>query len=73
MISLPEDPDGFSSRMDPNSHQILQAQAIGITKKNSKYPPAKVMLGDWFVHYPSAQWPSTITPSEISNTKKNDP
>jgi branched-chain amino acid transport system substrate-binding protein len=73
VISLPEDPDGFASKMDPKSHQILQAQAIGITKNNTKYPPAKVMLGDWFVHYPSAQWPSAVISSEVGKTNKNDP
>lgn len=58
VIKLPEDPHGFVSKMDPNTHQILQAQAIGVTMKNTNFLPAKVMLGDWFVHFPSAEWPS---------------
>ncbi len=61
-IKLPEDPDGFTSRMDPKSHQILQAQSIGKTIINKNYPPASVMLGDWFVYYPAKEWPATINP-----------
>ncbi|MFT5421415.1 MAG: branched-chain amino acid transport system substrate-binding protein [Candidatus Endobugula sp.] len=70
VINLPEDPDGFMSTMDPESHQILQAQAIGITMKNSSYPPAKVMLGNWFVHFPSGEWPSTIPESTSLKPRK---
>lgn len=60
VIKLPEDPDGFSSRMDPHSHQMLQAQAIGKTIPSSEFPPAKVLLGDWFVHYPAKHLPSVF-------------
>lgn len=56
-LKLPEDPEGFESFIDPTSHQILQAQAIGKTMLNSNYPPAKVMLGDWSVYLPSQVWP----------------
>jgi branched-chain amino acid transport system substrate-binding protein len=55
-IKLPEDPEGFESYMDPESQQILQIQSIGKTIKNTAYPPAKVMLGDWVDYYPPAQW-----------------
>jgi branched-chain amino acid transport system substrate-binding protein len=51
-LKLPEDPDGFESFMNPITHQIQQVQAIGTTKKNTAYPPASVLLDDWFVYYP---------------------
>lgn len=56
-VKLPEDPEGFESFIDPISHQILQAQAIGKTMLNSNFPPAKVMLGDWSVYLPNQVWP----------------
>jgi branched-chain amino acid transport system substrate-binding protein len=46
-MSLPEDPEGFQSYMDPETHQIVQVQAIGVTEPNDKFPPAKKMLGNW--------------------------
>lgn len=46
-LQLPEDPEGFTSYMDPATHQIVQVQAIGITEPNDKFPPAKKMLGSW--------------------------
>ncbi len=49
-IKLPEDPDGFTSYIRPETHQIVQVQAIGVTKANDKFPPAKRMLGDWKVY-----------------------
>ncbi len=51
-LKLPEDPRGFQSYMDPKSHQIQQVQAIGTTVRNSAFPPAKVLLGQWFIYYP---------------------
>lgn len=45
-IKLPEDPAGFSSYIDPKTHQMVQAQAIGVTVKNDKFPPAKYALGN---------------------------
>lgn len=48
-IKLPEDPSGFTSYIDPATHQIVQDQAIGITEKNDKFPPAKYMLGKFKV------------------------
>jgi branched-chain amino acid transport system substrate-binding protein len=71
-IILPEDPDGFISRMDPDSHQILQVQAIGVTVKNTNYAPAKVMLGEWFVHYPPTKWPSVKSSAEVLQAKNSD-
>lgn len=49
-LSLPEDPEGFTSYIDPATHQIVQVQAIGVTVANDKFPPAKRMLGDWKVY-----------------------
>jgi branched-chain amino acid transport system substrate-binding protein len=71
-IKLPEDPEGFVSRMDPNSHQILQAQAIGVTVNNTNFAPAKVMLGEWYVHYPSFEWPSIKLSSETMQSQISD-
>jgi branched-chain amino acid transport system substrate-binding protein len=48
-IKLPEDPDGFTSYMRPIDHQIVQVQAIGVSEPNTKYPPAKFMLGKFQV------------------------
>lgn len=53
-LPLPKDPDGFVSTIDAETHQILQAQAIGIPQANTAYPPAKIMLGNWTV-YPAAE------------------
>ncbi|MGL4409297.1 MAG: ABC transporter substrate-binding protein [Zoogloea sp.] len=49
-IALPEDPPGFTSYIDPETHQIVQAQAIGEVVSNTDYPPARVMLGHWSVY-----------------------
>jgi branched-chain amino acid transport system substrate-binding protein len=51
-LELPEDPAGFTSWIDPESHQIAQVQAIGEVVPNTAFPPAKVMLGNW-VSYPA--------------------
>lgn len=51
-LSLPEDPDGFQSFMDPATNQLQQVQAIGRTVSNSRFPPAAVQLGDWAIYYP---------------------
>lgn len=51
-IALPEDPPGFVSRIDPQSHQIQQTQAIGVPLANPDFPPAQLMLGDWQVYAP---------------------
>ncbi|WP_413205818.1 ABC transporter substrate-binding protein [Rhodospirillum sp. A1_3_36] len=44
-LPLPEDPPGFVSQIDPETHQIEQAQAIGVPVPDTRFPPAKVMLG----------------------------
>jgi branched-chain amino acid transport system substrate-binding protein len=49
-IQLPEDPEGFTSYIDPATHQVVQVQAIGVTMPNDKFPPAKLMLGDWKIY-----------------------
>ncbi|MEP0520155.1 MAG: ABC transporter substrate-binding protein [Hyphomicrobiales bacterium] len=64
-LSLPEDPTGFKSRMDPATHQLLQVQAIGRTVFNNKYPPATVQLGEWSVYHPPEEWPQV--PSNLTS------
>jgi branched-chain amino acid transport system substrate-binding protein len=49
-IKLPEDPEGFTSFIDPQTHQLVQMQAIGISEPNDKFPPAKMMLGKWKIY-----------------------
>jgi branched-chain amino acid transport system substrate-binding protein len=49
-MKLPEDPEGFTSYMRPETHQITQVQAIGVTVNDDNFPPAKRMLGDWKVY-----------------------
>lgn len=49
-IKLPEDPDNFTSYIDPATHQIVQVQAIGVTVPDDKFPPAKRMLGNWKIY-----------------------
>lgn len=49
-IKLPEDPNDFTSYIDPATHQIVQVQAIGVTVPNDQFPPAKRMLGNWKVY-----------------------
>jgi len=51
-LELPEDPPGFTSWIDPETHQIAQVQAIGEVILDGDFPPAKVMLGNW-VSYPA--------------------
>lgn len=49
-IQLPEDPEGFTSYIDPATHQIVQVQAVGVTVANDQFPPAKRMLGEWKIY-----------------------
>lgn len=49
-LALPEDPPGYVSRIDPTTHQIAQAQAIGEVVADNSFAPAKVMLGRWVVY-----------------------
>lgn len=45
-LPLPEDPPGTVSYIDPEIHQIIQAQAVGTPVPDDRYPPARVMLGN---------------------------
>jgi len=65
-IALPEDPDGFTSYIDPATHQIVQVQAIGVTVPNDQFPPAKRMLGDWKVYKAE----DLLPPKDFSEKKK---
>lgn len=53
-LKLPEDPPGFTSHMDANSHQLQQVIAIGISQPDSRLPPARRLLTDWHFYYPQA-------------------
>lgn len=57
-VACPEDPPGFSSYIDTKTHQIVQAQAIGVTMKNAKYPPAEYMLGKLRIYAADKLWPN---------------
>ncbi|MFC4257842.1 ABC transporter substrate-binding protein [Marinobacter lacisalsi] len=57
-IQLPKDPYGFTSYIDPDTHQIIQAQAIGTPEANDRFPPASVMLGNWRVYDAESLKPS---------------
>lgn len=65
-LKLPEDPEGFSSVIRPETHQITQMQAIGTTVANSDFPPAKVMLGNWKIY----QGEDIIPPPEYIAEKR---
>lgn len=49
-LELPEDPDGFTSYIDPATHQIVQMQAVGEIVPDTSFPPAQVMGGNWTVY-----------------------
>lgn len=51
-FSLPEDPEGFQSVIDPRTHRILQVQAIGETVADGRYSPATRTLGKWKFYSP---------------------
>lgn len=57
-IPLPKDPEGYTSYIDKDTHQIVQAQAIGTPVANESYPPALVMLGNWKVYDAESLKPS---------------
>ncbi len=69
-LRLPEDPKGFTSYIDPKTHQIVQVQAIGVTKKNNKFPPAEVMLGDFKVYDANKLWPDFKYIEYLKKAKK---
>ena len=58
-LELPEDPDGFCSRIDPDTHQIIQMQAIGTVIRDDRFPPAKALLGNFEVFPADRLLPST--------------
>ncbi len=68
-LHLPEDPAGFTSYIDPATHQMVQAQAIGVTVKNENFPPAKYMLGNFKV-YPADKLLPTKEYLDILNKNK---
>jgi hypothetical protein len=41
---------GATSYVDPDTHQVAQAQAIGEVVPDARFPPAKVMLGRWVAY-----------------------
>jgi branched-chain amino acid transport system substrate-binding protein len=49
-LELPEDPPGLLSTIDPETHQVAQAQAVGEVVPDSRFPPAQVMLGRWVAY-----------------------
>jgi branched-chain amino acid transport system substrate-binding protein len=67
-LQLPEDPPGFTSYIDPETHQVIQAQAIGEVVPNADFPPAKVMLGRW-VSYPAE---SLRPPPEVVRARRDE-
>ena len=66
-IPCPEDPEGFTSYMDPLTHQIVQMHAIGITRRNTSFPPATRMLANWKVFDAELLVP---TPEEVRERRK---
>jgi len=56
-LKAPWDPEGFTSYMRPETHQLKKMQAIGITMPNNDFPPAKMMLGDWKIYSPEDVMP----------------
>ncbi|MCX8026590.1 MAG: ABC transporter substrate-binding protein [Thermodesulfovibrionales bacterium] len=69
-LKLPEDPEGFTSYIDPKTHQIVQMQAIGVTEKNDKFPPAKKMLGNFKVYPADKLMPTDEYVELLKKTKK---
>lgn len=57
-LKLPEDPDGFTSYMDPTTHQMIQVQAIGEVVRNTDFAPATTMLGNWKIYPADLLMPS---------------
>ncbi len=51
-LSLPEDPVGFQSYIDPATHKIMQVQAIGVTRRSTDKETLSVKLADWKIYYP---------------------
>ena len=66
-LVLPEDPPGFASRIDPDTHQIAQYQAVGEVVPDDAFPPARVMLGKWIAYPPEKLKPP---PEEIRSRRQ---
>ncbi|MGB2065812.1 MAG: ABC transporter substrate-binding protein [Marinomonas gallaica] len=61
VLHLPEDPIGYSSFMDEQTHQLQQVITIGVTQPDHSQPPAMKLLSDWSVYYPSRFSPRSNT------------
>jgi branched-chain amino acid transport system substrate-binding protein len=48
-IQTPGDPEGVVSHIRPLTHQLSRVHCIGFTMKSDDYPPAKSILGNFFV------------------------
>lgn len=68
-IRLPKDPYGFTSYIDPDTHQIVQAQAIGTPEPNDRFPPASTLLGNWQVYDAESLKPSAA----LIRARRGDP
>ncbi|WP_235009071.1 ABC transporter substrate-binding protein [Marinobacterium lutimaris] len=53
-LKLPEDPTGFTSYMDAETHQIQQVISIGVSAPDTSLPPATHLLTDWKSYAPDA-------------------
>ncbi|MDN2661473.1 MULTISPECIES: ABC transporter substrate-binding protein [Neptunomonas] len=51
-LRLPEDPEGFSSFMDPKTHQLQQVIAIGTTTGSNSKLSLPRLLSHWKIYYP---------------------
>ncbi|MDV2079213.1 ABC transporter substrate-binding protein [Marinobacter xestospongiae] len=58
-LKLPEDPPGFTSFMDPDTHQLQQVISIGTSTADDGLPPASKLLNDWYIHYPPSNSPTS--------------
>ncbi len=67
-LQLPEDPDGFRSRIDPDTHQIIQMQAIGTLRRDASFPPAAALLSDFKVYAAEELMPSQ---RELTRRREN--
>jgi branched-chain amino acid transport system substrate-binding protein len=66
-LALPEDPDNFTSTIDPVLHQVVQAQAIGEVVPDDRFAPAQVMLGNWTVYRAE----DLLPPQELIQQRRN--
>jgi len=73
-LNLPEDPAGFSSYIDPQTHQVIQAQAIGEVVPNNDFPPARFMLSNWTVYPAEAlRPPADLIQQRRANARQASP